>query len=207
MVEDETWVMYVCSVPYIGTTCDVLYRATAPDPTATWSVDPEPLLEAGVFGDWDYAQIFPNSFIKTDEGYVMYYANQTSTGIGMATSPDGITWTKYNDPATTERKYQNSDPVMTKGTGLSWDRSIGYPCVRQRDGGWEMFYHGVAAIGYASSEDGITWTRFPDNPVLTLKGRDPNPDALVIVDDIYYLYYTVMGSWDIGVATGTVTWD
>lgn len=208
IVEDDTWIMYVCSVPALGTVCDTVYQATASEPTATWIVDPEPLLEAGKTGEWDSPQIWPNIVLKTDEAYVLYYSAKESRDIGMATSPDGINWTKYNDPATTETMYEHSDPVMKAGAFREWDWSgLDFPCVRLRENTWEMFYSGPPHIGYATSTDGINWTRFTNNPILSIDGQSPTPDAVVLVDDVYYLYYTLIDSFDIGVATGTVKWE
>ncbi|MBL0347004.1 hypothetical protein [Candidatus Villigracilis affinis] len=53
--------------------------------------------------------------IETDDGYRMYYSGTDGMGGSttcMATSSDGTQWTKYNDPATTEVQYQESDPCF-----------------------------------------------------------------------------------------------
>ena len=103
---------------------------------------------------------------------------------------------------------------MVRGETGAWDGSaIGLPLVRQRNGGWEMFYSGwpkesnTAEVGYATSEDGIHWTRFDGNPVLAVPNEAILLQSLVTLDDVYYVYYTVLGEWTIRVATGTVTWE
>jgi hypothetical protein len=60
----------------------------------------------------------------------------------------------------------------------------------------------VRSIGYATSPDGITWTRQGDAPVLTDPGGTADPDALVTLDGTDYLYYTI----DEGIAVATVTY-
>ncbi len=152
--------------------------------------------------------------VKTEDEYVFYYCSGLLDGIGRTTSPDGVSWTKYDDPATTGIGYRNSDPFMVRGETGAWDGSaIGPPLVRQRNGGWEMFYSGwpkdwtTAEVGYATSEDGIHWTRFDGNPVLAVPDEAIRLQSLVTLDDVYYVYYTVWGEWTIRVATGTVTWE
>jgi len=85
-----------------------------------------------------------------------------------------------------------------------------------------MFYAGNGSaipgtvhmhIGYATSPDGIVWTRYGDWPVLSpLEGySDLTPVSFVIIDGTYHLYYSMSPAenvWDqLGVATGTVTWE
>ncbi|UCH11387.1 MAG: T9SS type A sorting domain-containing protein, partial [Fidelibacterota bacterium] len=45
---------------------------------------------------------------------------------GLATSPDGIHWTKYDDPSTTTTLYVASDPVLKPSVG-QWDGDIVMP--------------------------------------------------------------------------------
>ncbi|NDJ78886.1 MAG: hypothetical protein GYB65_21755 [Chloroflexi bacterium] len=71
-------------------------------------------------------------------------------------------------------------------------------------------------VGYAVSEDGVTWMEVGDGPVLTapatFTGDDPGwmPWApnVIVVDDTYYVYYSMWDfenelNFNIGVATGT----
>jgi hypothetical protein len=41
--------------------------------------------------------------------------------IGYATSTDGIMWTKYDNPATTNPPYAESDPVLVPGSPGTYD--------------------------------------------------------------------------------------
>jgi len=101
--------------------------------------------------------------------FTMWYAGEDSRGvdrIGVATSNDGLSWTKYS-----------ANPVFDVGGLGSWDAdSVMDPCVVKENGQYKMWYTGqtwgatsdddVYRIGYATSPDGIRWTRHPD-PVLT----------------------------------------
>jgi hypothetical protein len=231
MLDGKNWVMYFTPFADPFTPSQSILRATAPSPTGPWTVDPEPVtLVAGTGQAWDRNPPAVESVLHTDEGYVMYYApvrflnsegvTYMGEAIGRATSPDGIHWTKYDDPATTDGPFATSDPVFLKNTDRSvWDSgSIGLPVVRFSERGWEMFYYGNSSgwysTGYATSEDGITWTRYGDAPVLAFEAAEggTGPHSVVVVDDTYYLYFVFMRSasyrenylMEIGVATGTI---
>jgi hypothetical protein len=135
--------------------------------------------------------------LKTDEGYVMYYSAAQGM-VGRATSPDGITWTKYDDPATTERIFDSSDPVLRLGETGEWDSQQSWGAgVQLTERGWEMVYTGGARldgvyraqIGYAYSDDGINWTRYAQNPIVSVSNHLTLFTSLVIQDGTYYVYY------------------
>ena len=80
--------------------------------------------------------------------------------MGIATSPEGITWTRNAG----NTLFENAPPG-------SWD----YPRVQassmvKDETGFKMWYSGGSymnwRIGYATSEEGLSWTRSPWNPVL-----------------------------------------
>ncbi len=217
LVEGDSWVLYLSDQFFGGQN---VWRATAPAPTGPWTVDPEPVLQPASADDWDYT-LYPSSLVRTDTEYILYYAGRRAgsdwfEAIGRATSPDGITWTKYDNPATTEAAFAHSDPVFLRGEAGSWDdMGIFNAAVLLGDHGWEMFYTGThdgaqASAGYATSQDGIAWTRFAVDPV-------PNPadvsgygaSSVVFVDGTYYFYHVfeTPAGIQIGVSTGTVTWE
>jgi predicted GH43/DUF377 family glycosyl hydrolase len=229
-VEGDTWVLYYLGQEMYGSmTRSGIGRATASDPTGAWTREEDPVLTPGSPGEWDDRGVAAASVIATEEGYVMYYEGGDLVGdanimIGMATSLDGITWTKYDDPATTESPYAESDPVLQVGLEGWTMSSISGCSVRQTTDGWEMFYsekgwsmdNAVPAyrIGYATSFDGIHWTKYSGFPVLTYvddPGSSTSAHLLVgsciMSDSTYYLYYDYHWSSGIGigVATGTVT--
>lgn len=170
---------------------------------AEWFVDEEPVLQLGVTGDWDEKQVLAPHVLKTDDGYVMYYSGVGASGvqqIGMATSTDGVTWTKYNDPVTTEKPYADSDPVFQPGEQGAWDASwVQQPRVFQTADGWIMIYRGVSdtrgakmKLGLATSTDGIHWERYSGNPIFQpsdIKGsRQFWFTNAVLKDDVIYLF-------------------
>jgi predicted GH43/DUF377 family glycosyl hydrolase len=225
IVEGDTWVLY-----YIGSGT-AIGRATAPSPSGPWTREEEPVLTLGSFKEWDQPSIDIHSIIATEEGYVLYYAggdlaSLNGGGIGMATSPDGIHWTKYDDPTTTESPYAESDPVLQHGLA-DWDMDfLGGGSARQTADGWEIFYFGkgqlegeaerVTSIGYATSDDGIHWTEYEGNPILTPEDDPAEPadthanmgiSRVIVRDSTYLLYYDYLWlqAGGIGVATGTIT--
>jgi hypothetical protein len=221
---DGTWVLYL--VPWRSRWREFeggVLRATAPEPTGPWTVDPEPVLEGGGSDEWDVLGVAPVSVTYTDDEYVLYYLS--AQFIGRATSPDGIHWTKYDDPATTEARFANSDPVFKPSETPGWEFMLASAAIHLGGHGWEMFYTGWSSqthtehiyggIGYAASEDGITWTRYSENPLFEglFEGNfEFYPDSFVVVDDTYYLYQSIFSPTSltdayIGVSTGTVSWE
>ncbi|MFC2083124.1 hypothetical protein ACFLSG_03700 [Candidatus Bipolaricaulota bacterium] len=104
----------------------------------------------------------------TDWVFTLYYDGTTggTEAIGVGFSSDGITWSGY-DPDSDGK----ANPVLA-GTNVAgdWDRSyVSRATILQADGGYEMWYSGGDGavnhgIGYATSSDGLNWTR-DDNPI------------------------------------------
>ncbi len=204
VMEDGSWVIYFYtwdSSSFPGSS--VIGRATASSPAGPWVADPEPVLNLGAMGEWDAQQVLAPHVIQTTTGYVMYYSGANTSGaqkIGMATSTDGVTWTKYNDPATTEAPYAESDPVFQTGEKGQWDAGwVHQPRVFQTADGWVMIYRGTQnvkgekmALGLATSPDGIHWARSDLNPVFTPhdipKAAYIWYDNVLLVNDTYYLF-------------------
>lgn len=188
LVEDDgTWVLYFYTVGNQfsdNPSAWAIGRATAPDPLGPWTVDPaEPVLLPGPEGEWDAARVSVPNVFKTDDGYVMFFDGFDSNGalgsgatrqIGMATSADGVEWTRYDDPATTDAPFAASDPVFVPAEGDAWDSAwVGQPRVVLTPDGYVMSYKSSApgggsdqSYGLAISTDGVQWTRVtPDAPL------------------------------------------
>jgi predicted GH43/DUF377 family glycosyl hydrolase len=138
-------------------------HATSPD-GITWTKDPNnPVLPRGPEGTWDNSWVYPGSVLYDGKQYHMWYGGcDTLKGvrIGHATSPDGLTWTK--DP---------SNPVLETLNPLSWDfPRVDFPTVIFDGTTYHMWHSGgdlfKSKIGYATSEDGSVWMKYPSNPVM-----------------------------------------
>ena len=177
--------------------------------------DAEPVLLPGPEGSWDEnAALHPN-VVKTDSGgYVMYYDGNMGDSetmrdrkIGMATSPDGAIWTKYNIESTTAPLVAESDPIFKPGRSGSWDRDrvMDANVMFTGEEGWIMIYESSTfnqqkqrrdyGLGVAVSEDGINWTRPDDNQLLSTL-NDKGWTAIYLITAVYhdgttYLYYDV----------------
>jgi predicted GH43/DUF377 family glycosyl hydrolase len=138
--------------------------ATSSDGVNWNRVGTSPVLDVGPAGAWDAGQVRAPSVIKDGAVYRMWYL--TDTQVGYATSSDGITWAKYPN-----------NPVLTPGPA-DWDSvQIVFDSVILDAGGFKMWYVGCGGagatfrcqIGYATSPDGSTWTKFNggSEPVLT----------------------------------------
>ncbi|MHC1739005.1 MAG: hypothetical protein AB9882_13445 [Ignavibacteriaceae bacterium] len=155
------------------------------------------------FGVWA-----PKVLIEGSQ-YKMWYSNLTNSGvscIGYAISNDGLNWTK---PVMA--------PVLTRGSGNSWDSySVSPGQVIKVGSTYRMYYTGYSSmngnwdVGLATSEDGINWVKY-NNPVL-YAGNENQIIAgdIVVINSIYYLYYTVrnLPYYSISLATSTdgISW-
>jgi pimeloyl-ACP methyl ester carboxylesterase len=137
-----------------------------------WTKHPTPILLPGGINDWDYLNIFPHSVIKDSDQYLMWYDGgntPTHYQIGLATSSDGIIWTKYNDELTNENPYGNSDPVVSFRSSWGDWNGVSNPTLIKNEDGYQMLYVGSNryedAVYYAHSDDGINWTKYVNFPV------------------------------------------
>ncbi len=207
LVENGTWILYFYtwqdySTPSPG---GAIGRATAPSPTGPWTVDPAPVLTPGPAGAWDAVQVASPSVVHAADGYRMYFTGYDAGGtwqIGLATSPDGSHWTKYDDPATIAPALATSDPVLIPGPSGAWDSAaVHQPSVQQTPDGWVMLYRTpvrgghTMALGYALSPDGIRWTRSARNPVLQASAISSAGGFyftnLLYHEGTYYLFWEV----------------
>lgn len=233
--EDGTWVLYyaanaiACYGP--GQT---IARATAPAPEGPWTPDEDPILESGSESEWDEGFIMPHSVLQTEKGYIMYYSGGSEyliplpRLIGMATSVDGLTWNKCNDPETIESPCVESDPIFSYDAEgevqpmVAWSVSV-----LPAEDGYEMFFSSTcpealtqncpAFLAYATSPDGVYWQTYTDDADRVMMPgcegefacrRLSYPSALWI-EDSYHVYFTgctdIENDCEIGLVTGTIT--
>ena len=144
----------------------------------------EPVLRPGPTGSWDELWVESPAVIWDGEGnrYLMWYTGVDAgwrVRVGLATSTDGIVWTKHPD-----------NPVLDLGSPGSWeDGWLGVPGVVRWRGGFLMVYSGASVadladgtpddigVGLAFSWDGIRWQRFAANPVLTTRTPPYDPSV------------------------------
>jgi hypothetical protein len=152
-----------------------------------WTKHGSPVLLAGSPGEWDDDGLGMPCIIYDGITYKIWYSgfDGTTWRIGYATSPDGINWTKYDDPSTTNPPYAESDPVINIGPG-AWENSWVYGSMVHFDGtAYRMWYAGTDGnhdrVGYATSTDGgITWEKDDThNPVINLGSSGSWDDASV----------------------------
>lgn len=154
-----------------------------------------PVMLPGSATDWDKEFVGIGSVIYHNNKYHMWYTGSfVSFSIGHATSEDGIIWTK-----------DNNNPVLVKGTAGSWDENdVHAPCVMVIDNTYHMWYSGHRGnnfsfdvqIGHATSPDGITWTKDPNNPVLPRGSKGAwdvswiNAGSVLYDGTEYHIWYT-----------------
>lgn len=185
IVDDSAPAAFRYKLWYAGQTFnDYRYEigyAYSPD-GINWTKQPGAVLTVGSATEWDNCFLEGPTVIKEDGQYKMWYAGfdcevngQSTDGkvnIGYATSADGITWTKHAN-----------NPVFTTTTS-AWDAvTVQDPTVIKHNGLYHMWYGGVDVdenyfqqTGYASSEDGILWTKSDNNPVVK-RGKSGAWDA------------------------------
>lgn len=202
VLDDGTWAMYF-STHNSSSTPSVIGRATAEEPSGPWTVDAKPVLSPGSEGAWDEGNVRWPRVLQTADGFVMFYAGEGADSrfrIGRAESSDGIQWTKYDDPATSEGIYAESDPVLESSGG--WEvRDVDRPAVARTPEGYVMILTGgiISRRGLAVSEDGIHWEQYEGNPIIS-DADFPVPGntwdtALVYADGAYY-YFMEIGTLD-----------
>lgn len=123
--------------------CDILYNAAGSDT---------------IVAPVDKASVWANK-------YVMYYDGTTGADefLGLAVSNDGVNWQGYNGGA---------NPVLDSSAS-GWDSGyVGFgTVVKESDNLFHLWYSGGSdyslnnGIGYASSTDGINWTKDDSNPI------------------------------------------
>ena len=135
--------------------------------------------------------------------FVMYYAGTAEDGSGpaifRAVSQDGRVWKRSDEPLATPFGTVDGDsdaPVLEGTTGAFDEHGVSGPeVIPPQDGGpWKMWYSGAGAvfgeIGYATSPDGLVWTKYDDET------KDPALDGDAIADPVPVLEHGLGGSAD-----------
>lgn len=141
---------------------------------------------------WDAAVSAGPAVVYTGEQFLMWYTGVDTAGvarIGLATSADGVAWTK-----------SDANPVFEPNPG-GWDPlGVQNPAVVKYNDVYHMWYSGTTeagalAIGYATSSDGVAWTRASEAPVLTpgepgtWDGIAVHTPTVVVEDGTFLMWY------------------
>ena len=131
-----------------------------------WSEPPKIVLGPRPKTGWE-DDINRPCVLKKGNTYHLWYTGQSaecgkrSSWIGYATSPDGVTWKRMSDKPvlSADQPWEKNIAVMCPA--VMWDESAKL---------FRMWYSGGEqnepnAIGYATSPDGLKWTKHAGNPV------------------------------------------
>ncbi|KPL11699.1 MAG: hypothetical protein AMS23_07385 [Bacteroides sp. SM1_62] len=175
---EETWVYMPCVI-YNESTFHMWYSGSTGDPSdyipwkeeigyasssdgKSWTKhSSNPVFKVNTTGKWDDYEISGPTVLFHNDMFHMWYTGAAAASplyhIGYATSADGISWQR-----------NNSNPLLTP---FGWEIPRNQdPHVIFIDSTYQMWYSGGGIfawkICYATSADGITWEKHPDNPVL-----------------------------------------
>jgi len=144
--------------------------------------------------------------IKQGALYRMWYTGQASahSSIGYATSSDGVVWQRMSDqPVLAAGQAWEKAAVMCPN--VIWDKKAKL---------YKMWYSGGEqyepdAIGYATSSDGLVWTKRQDNPIFRgdpkIEWEQDKVTACQVVKDgnwylMFYIGFRDVDHAQIGVA-------
>lgn len=134
--------------------------ATSLDRTTWYKHSGNPLFDRGEFGEWDSQGVRDPMAINDGTEFKLYYTGYDGSTyrIGLATSMDGLTWTRVPN-----------NPVLSIGQPGEWDSmGIRHPFVFYDGDYYFMYYSGYAgigaygpgySIGLAISTDGYNWEK------------------------------------------------
>jgi predicted GH43/DUF377 family glycosyl hydrolase len=151
---------------------------------------------------WD-TFIYQFDIVKSGSTYYLFYtgsSNATEGGvshIGLATSTDGLSWSRYS-----------SLPVLEAGKDTYDYYGLSDPKVLVVNGTWHMWYAGNHGSGsadidvcYATSKDGYIWTKYASNPVRSnddnssaWNGTEIRPQGVFKEGGMYKMYYLARGT-------------
>ena len=95
-------------------------NSVPPVPPCHWEIRPEPVLSRGVPGQWDSVDVLNPAIVKRDGVYFNFYSGYDGQTwhTGLATSPDGIRWTKKGRVLSPDTATWEGDYIAANGTAL-----------------------------------------------------------------------------------------
>lgn len=152
---------YICGYTYRGGN---VWYAESPDGINWTSKSNQPVLDKDTAGSWDDYAIAPGAIFRDGNTYFLYFNGVREAyghhSVGLAISSDGINWSR------------NSAPVLNgDSTGQYYTFASS---VLKVNGTFFMYYwtspannFNASVINVATSTDGIHWTKYSGNPVLS----------------------------------------
>jgi len=161
----------------------------------SWTKYPEPVLTHGPPGSFDSAHLGLGSVVQINATFfLMWYQGSNhisfmNGAIGLATSYDGITWTKYQ-----------GNPVL-RPTAID-QLVLASPFVIRLNDTFNMWYTGkseadptqTTRILYATSYDGINWIKWP-HPVFSPSANPESWDSGAVYTASVFYDGTNFGLW------------
>ncbi len=158
---------------------------------------------------WNATNAWRDSFFSDLKGS---YNNLTKGEGEIWASPSPSDWNKYPN-----------NPILTISSSGWDDFGVGRSSILFNGTGYMMWYEGRPAIsgwdiGFATSSDGLTWTKYSGNPVMT-RGTVGNWDdeaigcpSVLFDGTVYKMWYmgrTISPDWGIGYATSVdgINWQ
>lgn len=163
----DTYHMWYSATPIEDYVSTQIGYASSTDGLNWVKFEGNPVLTLGDSGKFDDEHASMPWVIYEDSIFKMWYTGDPNPNggagykIGFATAPNPTDWTKYN-----------ASPVLSGGGSGQFDaESVFKPIVIKRDSMYQMWYSGSdgnkSNTGYATSFDGINWSKYENNPVLS----------------------------------------
>ena len=180
-----------------------IWYAESPNGINWNTIGSSPVLSPGTPGSWDDHAVFPSAILKVNNQYRLYYnawrVNYGMMSVGLAFSTDGIHWEK------------NTAPVMAANSRYY---SIGLEDIVIKDSLYMAYFHynissgDNSKIGIATSYDGINWSMYAGNPILTAtlpwEGGSIHFPTVVVENNQYKMVYgNAIGQNAMGMATSS----
>ncbi|MBI4583301.1 MAG: PKD domain-containing protein [Planctomycetes bacterium] len=180
--------------------------ATSKDGLSWDRYSDHPVMESE--NSWEFGAITEPSVVFDGEKYWMWYTGRINTQdsstwrIGLAASTDGINWTKHpGNPVLRPGGSENSISVLKPQVLFDGSTST-----------FEMWYTirrgDIREIGYATSLDGVTWVKYPGNPLVFVFGGSTTLSGPVIREgSTYHMNYNPLTVAEQGTVThATAPW-
>jgi predicted GH43/DUF377 family glycosyl hydrolase len=157
--------------------------ATSPD-GLHWARYPNNPIMTPIPGSWEKEGLYEPVVLYDGVSFRMWYSANSSidtASTGYAVSSDGINWTRYP-----------GNPIMRPGPAGSWDAAEADVASILLEGTtYKMWYIGSSGnfnyrIGYATSSDGLQWTKYANNPVLDVGPSGTWDESIVFTPDVHF---------------------